>query len=715
MSKASGSRRRERKPPPPQPLKIHRFRVRILLWAFILAYAVIGGRLVLLQVDPDLKFGKEDLKHIGMVDIQRPRGTIHDRNGRVLATNRKVPSISANPSSIDDPRPLAAYLSRRLGLEEDMLLARLSQRDAHGNKMKFVWIKRWLRDGELEALGDVADIPGGNALAVQQESCRFYPEGDLASHVLGFANREGQGAEGVELAFDGYLRSRPGRRIFRVDNKRNFLGFLTLEHDPPSGGDNIHLTLDASLQYTLEEALDRAMEDNEARRAMGILMDPGTGAILALASRPAFDPNRYWEFTPEERKNRAVVDVFEPGSAFKIVTASAALEHGFITPDDEIDCENGRFNPYGHRIRDTHDLGVVSFSQAFTESSNIAIIKVAALLGPERLESWIRRYGFGRRTGLDLPGESPGIFHPRRKWSRLSMGSLPMGQEVAVTLLQLCQAYAAIANGGYYVQPYVVERAVSDDGQISYRHEAPARQRVMSEETALTMKALCHRVVSEENGTGWQAAIPEYRVCGKTGTAQIARTDGRGYYKDKYTTIFAGFAPMADPKICAVIVVQEPMVRLHYGGYVCGPVFKEVVREALVHLRVPQDPMLDPSVDAPRQNAGEAPVDDADTVVARLDWDLLEPLDLGLDEDLDGLELLPYHGDSRQEAPALPSFLGMTKREAKMKIVALGLPWDPQGAGRVVRQEPPPGTLLQEVSVCQLVFSNARPKEDYDI
>lgn len=715
MPRAARSRQKGRKPPrrpaPERTDRTHRWRIFLVFCFFVLVFSGIVARLVWLQVDPDLRFSEEDLKHIAYVDIHRARGMILDRTGRVLASNRDVPSLSANPNEVDDPQALAQWLSRRLDVDEALALRRLTQRDREGLPMKFVWIKRYLTHPEVEALGDLAAAPDGGALMIQMEPLRSYPEGDLAAHILGFANREGQGSEGVELAYDKYLASRPGRKVSRVDNKRNFIGLLTLEYEPPTGGDDLVLTIDAAIQYTLEQRLDEAIEKNKAKGAMGILMDPKSGAILALAVRPAFDPNRYWDYAPELRTNRSLTDIFEPGSAFKIVTASGAIEQGLISPDDEIDCEGGSFNPYGHRISDApgHHLEVVPFSQGFAQSSNIAIIKVAALLGPERLESWIRRFGFGQRSGVGLPGESRGIFRPRKRWSRLSMGSLPMGQEVGVTLFQLARAFSAVANGGLMVAPYVVASAVSKEGDITFQHEAPQPVRIMSEETAATMRALCHLVVSDRHSTGWRAAIPEYRVGGKTGTAQIARPDGGGYYRNRYTTIFAGFAPIADPKICAVIVVQEPMIPQHYGGYVCGPVFKSVVREALVRLRVPEDPMRAPG--AEDSDGAELASEDADTVVARFVFDLLEPIEDGLD----GLELLAFHGDSTGTTPTLPSFMGLTKREAKSKLVSLGLQWDPWGAGRVVGQDPPAGTLLDKVNVCRLVFSNTRPEERNDV
>jgi len=688
----------------------HRFRIIFVQLLFVMAFGVIAVRLFQLHLYPHPNIGIAEQGHIGKTTIHRPRGVIFDRRGNVLATDRRVDSLAVDPSKIDDPGELIWYLHRRLNVDKEVIRKRFSQRDSAGNKMKFVWVKRRITTAELASLDDREGIRGVDALMFRKEMVRYYPEADLASHVLGFGNREGQGAEGVELAYDKYLRSHSGRQVGRVDSKRNPLRYLTLEYEAPVGGDDVHLTIDRTFQFTLEQALDEAMVKNKAPRAMGIMMDPDTGAILAMASRPGFDPNEYWNFTPAQRKNRASVDVFEPGSSFKIVAAAGALELGLITIEQAIDCEGGSYNPYGHRISDApgHRLGVVPFSEAFAQSSNVGITKVAALLGPERFESWIRKFGFGQYSGMDLPGESRGILRSGTQWSKLSMSALPMGQEVAVTMFQLARAFSVIANDGFLVEPYVVERAVSEEGEVTYQHEPGASQRVLSLETARLMRELCHQVVASKNGTGKRAAISEYRVGGKTGTAQIAKPNGGGYYRDKYTTVFAGFAPIRDPRIVCVIVVSEPNIANHYGGYVAGPVFKKVVREALVRMNVPKDPMIEqprtiniPPAPAPVQVA----LADSDTVTPRVLLSVIDVPDEWSDGALDGLELVTSRGDETSAGPKLPDFSGLTKPQAISKLVSLGIRWDPQGAGRVVQQDPAPGTPLSDVRLCKLVFS----------
>ena len=656
---------------------------------------------------PDEELSLEQKSHEGYAELRVPRGEIVDRSGSLLAKDRQALSLWADPRTVPDAEKVATVLSAQLGVSEQDLRQRLAKDespDANKSVKKFVWIKRWLTDQDIQIFKDL-DPKLKVGLALKTESSRYYPEGELAAHVLGFVNQEGLGCSGVEKSFDKYLRSVPGRQRARIapvgGKQRILLSSLTLEYVLPEGGNIVHLTLDKTIQNSLEKEIDKALLSSQAPRGMGLVMDPTTGAILALACRPAYNPNVYSDTPPESYKDRSVIEVFEPGSAFKIVTASAALEHGLITPSTMIDCENGRFNPYGHPINDVHKLGVEPFSKCFEESSNIAMIKVAAMVGPERFEQWIRRYGFGSKTSSDFPAESAGILRARKNWSRLSMGSLPMGQELAVTMPQLACAYAVVANGGYLVEPYLVERTVDREGVVTYQHQPKTPQRILSASTAQTMKDLCHLVVM--HGTGKPASIPEYRVGGKTGTAQIAREGVKGFVPNKYTAIFAGFAPVANPRLCAVIVIQEPAIKLHFGGTVSGPVFKEVVRDALIRLNVPKDP-VDETVETPEDVS-----DDDDTVIARTDAELGDVPDapvLSAQEQLDTLELVQHRMAISKDEGALPNLFGMTKRQAKECLDSLGVVWDPQGAGRVVAQDPSPGTLIEDVQLCKLVFAN---------
>jgi cell division protein FtsI/penicillin-binding protein 2 len=706
------------------PLPVQTARIRLVLVVFLLAFAVVSLRLAHLHLSPSMQLTEEERFHIGQVDLHQPRGNVVDRTGIILATDRKVPSIWVDPRRINDFQRVAMILSARLGLDENAIIEQISRRDQNGNLRKFVWLKRWLLDVSEEELETIIRSCGP-AVQVRHEPLRYYPQGDTAAHLLGFVNRAGEASEGLELTFNEHLQSVPGRFTARKDSDRQLLESLTLEYHEAQGGETVYLTLDTDIQHTLEHALDTRMIECEAQRAMGIVMDPHTGAILALATRPSFDPNFYDTCEAELRKNRAMLDMFEPGSAFKIVTASAALELGLVTPDTMINCEGGAFNPYGHRISDFHRLYTEPFLKCFEESSNIAIIKVGAMLGPERLEQWIRRFGFGQVTSRDFQFESPGRFRSVDKWSRLSMGSLPMGQEIAVTMTQLARAFAVIANGGYLVEPHFVERAVSRSGELTYERGTQPRERILSPETALTMQRLCHQVVT--HGTGKPASIPEYRVGGKTGTAQIARTDGRGYAPGRYTTIFAGFAPVTNPRLVSVIVVQEPMIRLHYGGYVCGPVFRDVVRDALIRMDVPKDATPEDTLLAQTGAEPESAVEDvigdaieepllADAFGKAVETTASVPIKVAAPppperlpvELLDSLELVARTGDQGGDGNTLPDLIGLTKRQAMDLLTSLGVPWDPRGAGWVVAQDPPAGTPLQDVTLCSLELANRR-------
>ncbi len=688
------------------PSRLH-FRFLLVKGGMLLIIAVVCLRLVFLHTASKYKFAEEDIYHIGKVLIQAPRGDIFDRGGRLLATDRLSYSLSCDPvrvlQRVEDPHVLAARLHLLLHLDEEDVYERLTRRSTTGTPLRFVWIKRWLTPEEVNLLGDRETLKA-QGLNLENEPVRYYPEGQLAAHVLGFVNRERIGGEGIEALYDSTLQGKQGMRVARKDAKRTLLLSQTLDYEPPRKGDNICLTIDAALQNSLEKELDAVIERTGAEHASGVFLDPQTGAILAMANRPAFDPNNYWDWPDENRVNRVLVDVFEPGSSFKLVTAAAALEEQLITPDTPINCEGGAYRFYNLRvIRDVHRMGVAPFRECFAESSNIAMIKVANMVGDIDFEQWIRRFGFGEPTGCGYKPESGGILLPRSKWSKLSMIALPLGQEVAVTILQLARAYAAVANGGFLVKPYLVERIENAEGGAVFIHNPEPPTRILHEETAEVLRELCHEVVT--NGTGRYANIPEYRVGGKTGTAQIARPkeEGGGYYEDRYTAVFVGFAPLSNPRLCGAIIVHAPKSKPYYGGYVCGPVFKKVVQEALIRMNCPADPVQVPVRTPVMQVA------DADIPVQRL---FLKPIDALADEEEVSesfpVQSLPVREAAQSTDAVLPDFRGMTKRQAKEQVATLGIPWTSRGSGWVVYQEPPAGTPLYEVSVCRLYFSNTR-------
>lgn len=677
------------------------------MWGILAGLVLVAGHLVRLQLFPDRRFLDNESLHVGEAPISMQRGRIYDREGRVLARGTQTPSLFAYPRFLERPHEAAQSLAVRLGLDENELVDRITRRASGGKMMYEVPIKRSLTQGELESIGDL-NAWGERGLQLQYEPARFYPEGPLAAHVLGFVDRGQNGLEGIEAKYDAYLKAIPGKQTSRLDGKRSMLLPLTLDYVAPEGGADVYLTINKPIQHILEEQLEHVIEEKRASGAMGIVMDPKTGAILALATLPSYDPNSPGDYPPQSRVNAAISFVFEPGSAFKIVPIAAAIEHGIVTPADIVDCENGGWNAFGLRvIRDVHKMGKVPVSELFAHSSNIGTIKVAHRVvethGPEALDGWIRKFGFGEKTGRDFRHESAGFYHPDGRWTKFSEVSLPMGQEIAVTMPQLARAFAVIANGGYLVEPHLVDHVVNHNGEVTYQFEPGERDRVISERTAATMRELCYGVV--EHGTGKRAAIPEFRVGGKTGTAQVARpkSEGGGYYADRHTAVFAGFGPIADPRLVAVIVVCNPKSDIYYGGYVCGPVFKDVVRKSLIQMECPEDPM------APGTNNVTTEEKDADVVVAQVTPSVPEMIEINpLQDIVEDTELASASADQRAGPGQLPSLIGLTKRQVKDKLAGLGVEWDAQGSGWVVSQEPPAGTAIYEVPLCRLVFSNAR-------
>jgi len=707
----------------------HRARIAQLLLGFTVAYGLIAVRLSVVHLCPAPMLTQEEMFHVGYDPLEEPRGKIYDRDWNLLATQRLLPSMWANPGKLGEEsctattEGLVRLCQERLGMDPEEVRKKLASSNESGKPMRFVWVKRWIENLSAEQKDAILQ-EGGGVLAFRDESVRYYPQGDTAAHVLGFVNRAGEASEGLELSFDKHLASVTGKQVGRcvpnlgkidTDANRILLPSLTLEYTAAKPGEDVVLTIDSAMQHSLECALDERMAHCEASVGMGIIMEPHTGAILALATRPAFDPNNYDTTPPELRKNRAMLDIFEPGSAFKIVTASAAIEHGLVTKSTLIDTEGGSLRVPGHIVRDVHRFhGPVPFEKCFTESSNIAMIKVAAMVGEERFDQWISHFGFGQRATKDFQYESPGSYRHRNQWSRSSMYALPFGNEIAITLPQLIRAYTAIANGGYLVQPYVVERAFSPAGEPMYAHEPPPPCRIMSPGTVQVMQELCEGVVVE--GTGKQAAIPEYRVAGKTGTSKMLRKGG-GYDDRRYTSIFAGFAPASDPKLVAVIAMQEAKMGKHWGGYACAPVFAKVIREALVRLQVPGDKPVDEKEKerflakamggkpgegkegSPRK--AEAPAEET----ANLEDSPIIDIDESPEYMVDSLALVPAAHRLAGPAPTLPDLVGLTKRQAQKRLADLGIAWDAQGAGWVVRQEPAAGTPLSAVPVCALLLA----------
>ncbi|MDD5218560.1 MAG: penicillin-binding protein 2 [Candidatus Omnitrophica bacterium] len=507
--------------------------------------------------------------HLRIV-IPPMRGKILDRYGKEFATSLKVPSVYAIPRLIgrDRREELADKLSKILKMDYPFILERLSRDKA------FIWLRRKVSFEQAEKIRDLKD----SALGIVDEYRRFYPQGTSLAQILGFADIDNRGIEGVELTLNRELEGRPGLRCTKRDAFGREIKAFEMKLIPAVDGNSVYLTVDQYLQYIVETALDRAYIKWKAKGAAAVLMEAKTGKILAIANRPSFDPNQYEASTADSRRDRAITDMYEPGSIFKIVTASAAINENKVTLDMPFNCENGKYR-YGSRIlHDVHAYGMLTFSEVIIKSSNIGVTKVAALLKPDLLYRYIKLFGFGAATHVDLPGEAPGFIRAPAQWSKTSPFNIPMGQEVQVTLLQMVTAMGVIANGGHLVTPYIISRIEDQAGVVLKEKKPVIKRQVLRPEVAAQMQNILVRAVEE--GTGKSARIDGIAVGGKTGTAQKILSNGKGYSHSNFMSSFVGFGPAEDPQLILAVVVDDPKP-LYYGGTVAAPVFKEVIQAAL--------------------------------------------------------------------------------------------------------------------------------------
>ncbi len=549
----------------------HRRRVIVLFLSLAAALAIISARLFSLQVHQHPKLVEAvNRQYRRLVPLISRRGTIYDRNGRELAVSLRVSSIFAQPREVQDPERAASALSSALSLPVQKVLERLKA------EKPFVWIKRSVSAEEAEAVAQLA-LKG---IASVPEGKRFYPKQEQGAHLLGFVGTDDRGLEGLEVQYDAYLAGKPqwvvrqqdalGRPIFR-------------EEAGEAQGADLHLTIDEVIQYVTERELEVAVARSGALSGSAIVMDPLTGEILALANYPTFNPNAYAEFPAFARRNRAVADSYEPGSAFKVIVGAGALEEGLVRPEDRFNGEGGAIEVGGITIRDHERFGTITFSEVLAHSSNVGAIKVGMRLGKSLYYDYISGFGFGNLTGIDLPGETPGMIRRPTKWSALSLASLSIGQELSVSPLQMLVAVSAVANGGTLVRPYVVKSITSPDGKV-VREAAPVQlRRVISEGTARTLTTILKGVVSE--GTGKAAALERFEVAGKTGTAQKLDPATGRYSRQKVVASFVGFVPAEQPRLAIVVVIDEPRT-LQWGGSIASPTFREIARQSLKHLKI---------------------------------------------------------------------------------------------------------------------------------
>ncbi|MCJ7830144.1 MAG: penicillin-binding protein 2 [Desulfobacterales bacterium] len=551
-----------------------RLRSTLVGVCFSLAMAGIGAKAVHLQVFRGAWLSQKAAdQYEKTFTSEGRRGTIFDTNLTEIAVSIDAISIGAHPALVTDPPAAAVSLARTLKLNRKDLLNKLK------SKNTFVWIKRHVSPKETEAIKAFA-LEG---ITFLPEYSRFYPNRTLGAQLLGFSGTDGHGLEGIEFAYDRKLKGAEEKFTVLTDA----LGRGIAPESKPStnfSGNNLVLTIDRNIQFITESALAEAVDKFSAASGMAMVMSPKTGAVWALANYPPFNPNAFRDFKRETWRNRIITDPYEPGSTLKIFSAAAALESGECTANTIFFCENGAYRVGRNLVHDTHPYGWLSLQQIVKYSSNIGAVKIGEQIGPEKLHHTLRAFGFGEKTGIDCPGETAGSLPPLARWTRIDAGAISFGQGVAVSTVQLLAAACAIANDGILMRPYIVQAVTDQNGRLIERTEPHAVRRVISVQTAQTLRRIMKTVV-EEGGTGVNAALEGYSVCGKTGTAQ--KIDERGTYaRGKYVSSFLGFAPAENPEIAVLVVVDEPQ-KYHYGGTVAAPAFKKIAHETLSYRNIP--------------------------------------------------------------------------------------------------------------------------------
>ena len=649
------------------------FAVFLLLWG-----GLVVGRLAQLQLAQGAKYrAKAQKQQERRIEISPRRGSILDREGRDLAVSVEVASVFASPEDVSDPAGEARALAPLLGMPEKALLTRLR------SDRPFVWLQRKIDVATADRIRE-RKLPGIQLVA---ETRRYYPKGTLAASVLGYVGVDDTGLSGLEYSYDKSIRGKPVSVISLRDARRFSYGETdnaAVRRDQE--GATLTLSIDSGVQFAAENELIATVAELHAKSGSVVLMDPWTGAIVAMASAPGFDPNQYSKYPPDTRRNRAVADAYEPGSTFKIVTGSAALDAGVIGVNDVIDTGHGVVKIGRITINEDkgHDYGALTLAGILEHSSNVGIIRVGLRLGARGLYEGASRFGIGQPTGVDVPGENTGIFRPLSRWSFLSNASISMGQEVSLTAIQLARVAAVIANGGMLVSPRVVTRVSRPDGREEVK-EPPAPVRVISEATANAMRDMLVGVV--ERGTGTEASIPGFTVGGKTGTAQKAGFGG--YERGKHVPNFVGFAPADHPRLVGVVVVEEPQGNKYYAAQVTAPLFSRIMSRALGILRVaPEDQRL------PSTMLASLPVRYPDGLVPASSRREVA---------------VPPAPKAEAAGGGVPDASGLSARQALALFARIGIPVKLQGTGFVTSQTPAAGTALRPGEVPVLTLSESAP------
>ena len=680
-----------------------------LMWAAVTLFLI--GRLFWVQVARNEHYRKLALdQRLYPVPVDARRGTIRDVKGRELAVSISADAVYAIPADIDDPLDTAKQVSKILGLDVETVRKKLSE------PLATVWIDRRV-DPEKAAVLRKLNLRG---IGFAERGQRFYPKDTLAAHVLGIVGIDNQGLEGIEVQYDSFLRGTRGQvRSERDATGKEIPGGIT-QFIPPVDGNDLYLTIDEVIQYIVERELDKGMAELKAKRGMILAMDPKTGAVLAMASRPAYNPNRYFEEPDSLRRNPIVSDTYEPGSTFKIITAAAALEERIVRPDDTF------FDPGFIKVADRYvrcwlagGHGSQTFTEATENSCNVVFATLGTKLGQERFYRYIQAFGLGSSLGIDYPGEATGLLQRPKNVGPVELANISFGQGISLTPIQLLSALSTIANGGTLMRPHLVSKIVDPDGFVIKEFQKDPIRQVISQETSKELSLILESVVV--NGSGFRAKVPGYRVAGKTGTAEKPEAGG---YSDKRVASFLGFAPVEDPKIAILVIWDEPDVGISYGGVLAAPAFQAILKDVLRYMEIP--PSVPPETEERDPESrqvivpnliGHNPDEAARLLVA----------EFGLNVSTKGTGVEVVHQTPAAAAKVqrgttvilyldkpesynvegevvVPNVIGRTMKDVAVILSDLGLRMEAEGTGVAKSSQPQHGTSVKRGTVVQVRF-----------
>jgi cell division protein FtsI (penicillin-binding protein 3) len=664
-------------------------RIRLLGLAFIVAFALVGWRAFSLQVLQKRDWvERAERQHQKTIPLTAQRGTIFDRTGEALAISMEVDSVYAEPRKLENREQAARLLAPILDLPVASVRTKLA-----GDR-GFVWLKRQVPP----AVSQRVSLLKLDAVGIIKEHQRFYPNSTIGAQVVGFTGLDPKGLAGIEATYDKTLLGRGGYLVMERDALGRGIGSGAPVVEGATRGHDLHLTIDENLQYIAERELAAGVKEFKARAGAVVVLEPATGRIIALANQPDYNPNAISRYKSQDWRNRAISDTFEPGSTMKVFVMASALNEGVVSPNQLIHCENGSYRVGGRTIHDSHPHGILTAEEVLKVSSNIGSAKIGKMLERKRLHSYLRDFGFGQKTVIDLPGEENGILRDPSRWFEIDIATISFGQGVSVTPLQLAVATAAIANGGNLMEPYLVEKETDSEGLVVRERQPKVVRQVVKPEIAARVAQMMETVTADD-GTGIKARVPGFRVAGKTGTAQKADPVTGGYSADKRVASFIGFVPAEAPRLVVVVMIDEPRGQV-YGGLVAAPVFSRISTQALQYLKVMPNQPLSPGETLPsmeeilaqtkkEQEAAAKVAKQAAEATAAVPEAEKEPQEI---EDL--LAAAETRETTAPAGPQMPDFKGMSYRQVVEVMQTRGINISLRGHGRVIDQSPSPGAAI---------------------